>query len=66
MKGRVVTFDESTLVGVVQVLDPTAFETIRFHSTSFRSATSFRWPRVGEEVEVVFNQRGQLLSIEAS
>lgn len=62
MLGRVVSFDEDTLVGEVQV----DLEIYRFHSTSFRSATSFRWPRVGEQVELILNHHGHLVSVEAS
>jgi hypothetical protein len=60
--GRVVSFDEDKLVGEVQV----DLEIYRFHSTSFRSATSFRWPRVGEQVELLLNQHGHLISVEAA
>jgi hypothetical protein len=60
--GRIVSFDENTCVGEVQV----DLEVFRFHSTSFRSATSFRWPRVGEQVELVLNQHGHLVSVEAA
>lgn len=60
--GRIVAFDESKCTGVVQI----DLETLRFHSTSFRSATSFRWPRVGEQVEIIMNQHGELVSLEGS
>ena len=56
---QVVSFDENTLVG--RVTDGTT--TLRFHSTSFQSDSSFRWPRTGEHVEVVFNNSGDLLSV---
>jgi hypothetical protein len=60
--GRIVSFNEDTCVGEVQV----DLEVFRFHSTSFRSATSFRWPRVGEQVELVLNKHGHLVSVEAA
>ena len=62
VRGRVVSFDEDKLIGEVQV----DLEIYRFHSTSFRSATSFRWPRVGEQVELLLNQHGHLVSVEAA
>lgn len=62
VNARVVSFDESTLVGEV-AYDLTV---LRFHSTSFQSDSSFRWPRVGEKVFVVFNSSGELLSVHAS
>lgn len=52
-------FDMSTLCGVVRARG----RRLTFHSTSFHSASGFRWPRVGERVEVVFNGAGELLSV---
>lgn len=60
--GRIVMFDKNECIGEVQV----DLEVYRFHSTSFRSATSFRWPRVGEQVELVLNQHGHLVSLEGA
>lgn len=59
MTGTVTSFDLNTLVGTVAVDGAE----LRFHSTSFQSDSSFRWPRVGEHVEVVKNGRGDLLSV---
>lgn len=56
---RITSFDEWTLVGRVS----NGTTTLLFHSTSFQSDTTFRWPRVGESVDVVFNQSGNLLSV---
>lgn len=55
----VVSFDDNTLVGFVE----RDGARLRFHSTSFASDTCFRWPVVGELVEVVTNQSGELLSV---
>lgn len=60
LKWRVSHFDRGRCSGVVECDDG---RIIRFHSTSFQSDTSQRWPRVGEEVEVAFNARGALLSV---
>lgn len=62
MLGRVVSFDRETCIGKVQV----GLDVYRFHSTSFGSVTSFRWPRVGEQVELLLNQHGHFVSVEAS
>lgn len=52
-KWQVVEFDENTLQGRVR----SNRAVFRFHSTSFQSDTSMRW------VEVVFNDKGDLLSV---
>jgi hypothetical protein len=56
VRGRVVAFDEWTMRGVV-VYD---LEAIRFHSTCFHA---YRSPRIGEPVDIVFNETGQLLAL---
>ena len=56
---HVTSFDFNRLRGVVDNGD----RFIAFHSTTFRARTS-RWPEVGEKVEVVFNNAGELLSVE--
>ncbi len=60
---KVTSFNDWTLVGWVTKTDDNGTCTMRFHSTSFQSDTSFRWPRVGEMVEIVFNNSGELLSV---
>jgi hypothetical protein len=60
MTWTVVSWNAFTLFGCVS----NGIQTIGFHApSSFHSATSFRWPRVGEPVEVVFNHNGDLLSV---
>jgi len=54
----VTSFDEWTLLGKVS----NGREVLAFHSTSFQASTH-RWPRVGEPVEVVFNAAGNLLAV---
>lgn len=56
--GEVVAFDRETCCGRVRV----DLEIFPFHSTSFNAST-FRWPRVGERVEVVLNSHGELLAL---
>jgi hypothetical protein len=58
MIGIVTPFDLTTLIGIARLEQGNA----RFHSTSFQAST-FRWPRVGERVEVVTNKSGELLSV---
>jgi hypothetical protein len=55
-------FDPKRLVGVITNLTkrPSSFT---FHSTSFASDTSQRWPRVGEIVAVAFTTHGTVLSV---
>ena len=55
----VVAFDEHTLFGVCR----RGTESVRFHSTSFQSDCSFRWPSVGEFVQIAFSGSGNLLSV---
>jgi len=57
--GVIESFDRESLIGVVRVADVE----LRFHSTSFQAASSFRWPRVGEVVEVVTNRSGDLVAV---
>ena len=59
MTGVVKSFDPNTLRGVV-IVDGAE---LRFHSTSFQADSAFRWPRVGERVEIVKNHAGDLLSV---
>lgn len=59
MTGYIAAFNYTTLVGYVE----TGVGRLRFHSTSFQSDTSMRWPRVGEVVDVVLTARGDLLSL---
>lgn len=54
----VTSWNETTLIGVVS----NGKEVFTFHSTSF-AASTFRWPRTGETVEVVKNLKGHLLSV---
>lgn len=56
---HVYSFDENTLVGTVE---SSAGDRLRFHSTSFQASTH-RWPRAGERVEVAFTKAGELLSV---
>jgi hypothetical protein len=58
-KWVVTNFDRETLVGVISLNQ----NEVRFHSTSFVSNTSLRFPRVGEAVEVVRTSGGTLVSI---
>jgi hypothetical protein len=59
MRAVVTSFNRDTLVGII-----TAGRTeLRFHSTSFQADSGFRWPRVGEAVEIVTNAAGNLLSV---
>ena len=53
-------FDDWTLRGVVASSDG---RRLPFHSVSFQADSCFRWPRVGEAVEVVFNASNELLSV---
>lgn len=52
-------FNENTLIGVVEM----GSDSHRFHSTSFQSDTSFRFPRQGEAVHVALTASGTLLSV---
>jgi hypothetical protein len=58
-KWIVKAFDRETLVGIV------SFDgaELKFHSTSFQSNTTFRFPRIGEPVDLVTTSSGALLSI---
>lgn len=56
VRAKVVAFDQNTLVGIA-VYDLTP---VRFHSTSFSGG---EWPRVGQDVELVFTERGEILSV---
>jgi hypothetical protein len=58
-KWRVKEFNHNTLRGVVEL----GSAAHRFHSTSFQSDTTFRFPHVGEAVEVVLTTSGELLSV---
>ncbi len=55
----VLSFSHDTLFGTVA----RGSGLLRFHSTSFQSDTSLRFPRVGEEVSVVTNRLGVLLAV---
>lgn len=57
--GIVKSFDRDTSLGVILVGEAE----LRFHSTSFQADACFRWPRVGEHVEIVRNRAGALLSV---
>ena len=64
LHGVVTTFNMDTLRGTVRTVDERDYLCLfEFHSTSFQSDTSMRWPRVGEPVTVVFNSAGDLLSV---
>jgi hypothetical protein len=54
--GTIVAFDRNTCVGEVQY----DLTTLRFHSTSFAGSS---WPRVGQRVEIVLSQRGELVAL---
>lgn len=56
VRAKVVAFDQNTLIGIA-VYDLTP---VRFHSTSFSDG---EWPRVGQAVELVFTERGDILSV---
>lgn len=58
-KWIVTAFDRETSVGVVS----SEGGELKFHSTSFQSNTTFRFPRIGEPVELVTTSSGDLLSI---
>ena len=54
--GKIVAFDRMTCRGeAVYDLSP-----VRFHSTCFQGRG---WPRVGQKVEIVFNAKGELISL---
>jgi hypothetical protein len=55
----VIDFDRETLIGVISL----NHDEVRFHSTTFVSNTSLRFPRIGETVEVVRTSGGTLVSI---
>lgn len=58
VRGRIVEFNRDTCYGVVTYdLSP-----VRFHSTMFYGRD---WPRVGQRVELAFNDRGALLAVYA-
>lgn len=56
--GTVVAFERQFCTGTV-VYDLTP---LQFHSTSYHGINN-GWPRVGARVELVFNDRGDLLSL---
>lgn len=56
--GEVIEFDRETCRGYVRI----DLEVMPFHSTSFIASTH-RWPRVGESVEIVLNGRGELVAL---
>ena len=56
VKGTVTSFDERTLWGTVSY----DLSSERFHSTSYSGRG---WPYVGAKVEIVYNEKGQLLAV---
>ena len=56
VKGTVTSFDEWTLWGTVSY----DLSSERFHSTSYSGRG---WPYVGAKVEIVYNDKGQLLAV---
>ena len=56
VRAKVVAFDQNTAIGIA-VYDLTP---VRFHSTCFHGGD---WPRVGQAVELVFTERGEILSV---
>ena len=57
--GIVKEFDPNTMFGVVTL----ERSDLSFHSTSFSSNSTTRFPRAGEQVEVVLASSGSLLSL---
>lgn len=60
VRGRVVAYDENTLWGEV-AYDLTV---LKFHACGFHYRNA-RAPRVGDVVDIVFNQNHALLSVRA-
>lgn len=59
IEGEVVEFNEATCFGMIVCADD---QLVHFHSTSFQSFPSTRFPRVGDIVDVIFYE-SELLRI---